>query len=677
MTANGAFSSLAGCHVELLRAAAVDVDVAVEAGVRTVTAADDLPHSMTWVAHRGGLPGLVIPWHRIDGTIVEQYRPDETVQLVDGPSRKYLWPRGVAPVLNVHPRMRARVGQAQTVVFVEGTKQYLAAVSSASADVLVVGLAGCYGWSSEGVPVSDLGRLVAPDVVVCFDADVASNRNVWDAASRFAEALAVLGTEQVRFVRLPASGSIGLDDFLAATDDPKAVFARLVERADKLGRAPAKKAASSSAPPEETEDVDTFDDVAHEAGWMVLDAVASFIRRFVVFADVHQVTAVTLWAAHTHCIEAADSTPRLSLQSAEKQSGKTRTLELLELLCRRPRHTASISAAALYRLVDAELPTLLIDEADSIWKPTRSSNDRNEDLRSLVNAGHRRGATVIRCVGEGAAQQAHEFPVFAPVALAGIGQLPDTIHDRSVIVRLRRRRATETVEPFRWRHHEPEARQLARRLAASATRTLDLIRDIEPVMPTGIVDRAADVWEPLLALADAAGGDWPDRARRACLELNAVRVDGDDSTGVRLLADLRAIFESAGTDRLFSSLAVEQLNALEEAQWSGWHRGGGFKQRDLAKVLRGFDVTSRDVRAGVEVRKGYHADDLADAWERYLPPDSPRGTATSATCATVLHAPTSDVADVADVADTRGHASGNGVDSDDYFASLLDSEAGS
>jgi hypothetical protein len=532
---------------------------------------------------------------------------------------------------------------------------------------LVVGLAGCYGWSSEGLPLPDLERLNlgGVEVVVCFDADVRTNRDVWDAAERFAEALAVLGAGEVRFVRIPAAGSIGLDDFLAATDDRAAVFARLVERAEKLPRAPARKPLPTGTDEADADAVDTFEDVDHEAGWKVLDAVHALLQRFVVFTDEHQAVAVTMWAAHTHAIDAADSTPRLSLQSAEKQSGKTRTLELLELLCRRPRHTASISAAALYRLVDAAQPTLLIDEADSIWKSTTRSSDRNEDLRGLVNAGHRRGATVIRCIGEGTAQQAHEFPVFTPVALAGIGQLPDTIHDRAIPIRLRRRRTVETVEPLRWRTHAPEARALARRLAAFASRHLDLIRDTEPEMPPGVVDRPADVWEPLLALAAVAGGDWSTRARAACVELNAVRAAGDDSTGVLLLADLRAMFDEHTVDKMASALIVERLNGIDEAQWSGWHRGGGFKQRDLARILRGFDVRSRKIRTGDTTCQGYTADDLADAFERYLPLTSPWGTGTDGTDGTVLHVATRDVPNVPGVPHTQGEATGNERDLSD------------
>ncbi|HEY5011432.1 MAG TPA: hypothetical protein VIK61_01845, partial [Acidimicrobiia bacterium] len=189
---------------------------------------------------------------------------------------------------------------------------------------------------------------------------------------------------------------------------------------------------------------------ALEVGRCLLDDLRSFLCRFVAFPEPEQADAVTLWIAHTWAFEAAEATPRLSIQSAEKQSGKTRLLELLDLLVRSSLSVASISAAAMFRLIADGPTTLLIDEADTIFDGRGSGA---EDLRGVLNAGYRRGGGVMRAAGKGTGVQ--RFSVFAPVALAGIGRLPDTVQDRSIVIRLKRRGITESVEKLRRREVEP------------------------------------------------------------------------------------------------------------------------------------------------------------------------------------------------------------------------------
>lgn len=361
-----------------------------------------------------------------------------------------------------------------------------------------------------------------------------------------------------------------------------------------------------------------------EPGAVVLDDVAEFLSEFVAFANVEQLHAVTLWCLHTHCLDGSDLSPRLALLSPQKQCGKSRLLELLELLCRKARVTVSMSAAYLFRTVELEAPTLLIDEIDAVFG-SKQKNDSHEDLRSLINSGFRRGATVGRIVGDGAKMKPKDFAVFCAVGMAGIGDncLPDTVLDRAVVVRMRRRAPGEFVAPLRRRRVEPRALALQGRLAAWALRHVDELSEADPEMPPGIIDRPADTWEPLLAVADQAGGEWPGHARRACVALNAVRADADPSIGVRLLADVRELYAATGRDRLFTATIVDHLNGIDEAPWSGWHKEAGLKARDLARLLRDFGVRSKNVRAGTEQAKGYELVDLADAFIRYLAPHPP------------------------------------------------------
>jgi len=348
-------------------------------------------------------------------------------------------------------------------------------------------------------------------------------------------------------------------------------------------------------------------------GAELLDDVESFLRRFVAFPSEAAAVAVTLWAAHAHAVASFESSPRLALLSPEPGSGKTRTLEVLDLLVPNPLHVLNASAAVIFRAVDAEHPTLLLDEVDVIFG--HRSKDDNEDLRGLLNAGHRRGAQVPRCVGP--SHEMRRFDVYAAVALAGLGDLPDTLMSRSIVVRMRRRAPGETVQPYRQRVHALEGRELHDRLVDWTAGIGDELAAAWPTMPVGVEDRPADVWEPLLAVADAAGGVWPERARSACVELVQVAASGEASLGVRLLGELREVFGEA--DALFTETILDRLHKLDEAPWADL-RGKPLDGRRLARMLAQYEVRSTTVKVDGKALKGYRREHLHDAWTRYLAP---------------------------------------------------------
>ncbi|MFJ8868318.1 DUF3631 domain-containing protein [Streptomyces sp. NPDC102473] len=359
-------------------------------------------------------------------------------------------------------------------------------------------------------------------------------------------------------------------------------------------------------------------------GAALLNEVETFHRRFNAFPAEAAYVAVALWDAHTHLLDAFDSTPRMAFLSPEPGSGKTRALEVISTLVPHPMHAVNASPAALFRAVadTAGRPTILFDEIDTVFGPKAKDN---EDLRGLLNAGHRRSGVSYRCVGDGGAQTVVAFPSYCAVAMGGLGSLPDTILARSVIIRMRRRARNETVEPFRARIHEPQGHALREQLAAWADQVRDRIEGAWPDMPDGITDRPADVWEPLLAVADAAGGDWPQRARQACVDLvTAVNEDDRASLGVKLLTDLRDhVFP--GADTVSTVEMLHMLNAMEESPW-GDLDGQHLTARALSKMLKEYvtsknkPISPRPLRIGGQVVKGYHRDDLADAWSRYCPP---------------------------------------------------------
>jgi hypothetical protein len=359
-------------------------------------------------------------------------------------------------------------------------------------------------------------------------------------------------------------------------------------------------------------------------GAALLDQVEAFHRRFNVFPMEAAYVAVALWDAHAHLLDCFDSTPRLAFLSPEPGSGKSRALEIVETLVPRPMVAVNASAAALFRAVSGPdgRPTILFDEIDTVFGPKAGDN---EELRGFLNAGHRRTGVTYRCIGDGGNQTVQAFPSYTAVAVAGLGSLPDTILTRSVIIRMRRRARNEKVEPFRARLHEKEGNALRDRLAKWAEQARGFVMGAWPEMPEGVTDRPADVWEPLIAIADAVGGTWPKRARAACLQLvKASQADDKGSLGIRLLCDLRDHI-MVGVDRLPTIAIIDRLNALDDAPWADL-QGKPLDSRRLSRMLHDYvtadnePIASRNIRTTGGILKGYYSVDLHDAWQRYCPP---------------------------------------------------------
>lgn len=367
---------------------------------------------------------------------------------------------------------------------------------------------------------------------------------------------------------------------------------------------------------------------AAETGHAVLDEIHAFLGRFVAYPSAHAHIAHVLWIVHTHLMAAWESTPRIAFLSPEPGSGKTRALEVSELLVPRPVEAVNVTPAYLFRKVGDPkgAPTILYDEIDTVFGPKAKDN---EEIRGLLNAGHRRGAVAGRCVVKGKQVETEEIPAYCAVALAGLGGLPDTILSRAVVVRMRRRAPGERVQAYRRRVHASDGHRIRDRLAAWARTVEATVSDAWPEMPAGIEDRDADIWEPLLAVADAAGGEWPGRARCSAVALVAASKESTPSLGVRLLADLRLVFGDKAA--MSTEDIVTALNGLEEAPWSEIVSGKPLNALGLAQRLRQFSISSKNIRNGDKVCKGYSAEDLSDAWARYLPQAPRQKGATSAT----------------------------------------------
>lgn len=345
-----------------------------------------------------------------------------------------------------------------------------------------------------------------------------------------------------------------------------------------------------------------------------------------------------LWIVHTHLMDAWDSTPRIAFLSPEPGSGKSRALEVSELLVPTPVHAVNVSVAYLFRRVGDEggRPTILYDEVDTVF----TARGDNEDIRGLLNAGHRRHAVVGRCVVNGKRVETEETPAYCAVALAGLGDLPDTILTRSVVIRMRRRARGEQISPYRRREVEAEAAALHARIVEWCASVGQAVQEARPVFPDGVADRDADVWEALLAVADAAGGNWPGLARRAAVAMVVQSKESTPSLGVRLLGDVREVFGEG--ERVTTADLLRKLCDQEEAPW-GDLRGKPLDSRGLARRLKPYDIASKKLRSGDTTAMGYERADFTDAWDRYLSPLSHRQEAEHAELSERRGAPENDV----------------------------------
>jgi hypothetical protein len=348
-------------------------------------------------------------------------------------------------------------------------------------------------------------------------------------------------------------------------------------------------------------------------GAQLLSELHTAFVKYVVFPSPEAHDATVLWCAATHAQTAWEHAPRLTPISPAKRCGKSRLMDVAEAVCHNVLITVNASPAAVVRsITQKNPPTLMVDEADTIFGSKRAA-ENHEDVRGILNAGHQRNRPYVRW--DVLSRSREECPTFAMAMLAAIGDLPDTIMDRAIVIRMRRRGPTETVSPFRSRRDRPALQKLGKRLRDWANTNYGALASTEPVLP--VEDRAADTWEPLFIVANVAGGKWPERARKACLALTGEEVD-DAASGTRLLADLKDIWAQE-EDTLFTKELLQRLTNIEEGAWSEWGRKGEpIKAHGLATLLRPYGVRSQSVRIGGKVSKGYVRADLTDPWTRYV-----------------------------------------------------------
>ena len=353
----------------------------------------------------------------------------------------------------------------------------------------------------------------------------------------------------------------------------------------------------------------------------LLETCGDWVRRFVVVTS-DQALICSAWVLHTYVFDVAVTTPYLHIFSPEKESGKTKHLSVLKLLAYNPRFTSNISSAALARLVEKNRPTLFIDELDGAKK---GDQEKAQALRCILNSGFDVDGTYTRCVGKDFFE-VKDFPTFCPKAIASIGRLWDTVESRSIGIEMRRKLPTEQVERFMKRRALAESAPIRESLQAwGSSGAKELLEQIVVDNIPSLGDRQMEMSEPLLQIAQLAGGEWPQRLIDA---LRRVFNNGPDenSIGADLLRDIKAIFETGEADELVSSEIAERLCNIEGGLWAEWSHGKGLTPNSLARLLKPFRIHPTKIRfstsAHFGVFQGYRRADFEDAWLRYCPPSA-------------------------------------------------------
>ncbi|MES2983733.1 MAG: DUF3631 domain-containing protein [Pseudomonadota bacterium] len=344
-------------------------------------------------------------------------------------------------------------------------------------------------------------------------------------------------------------------------------------------------------------------------GSLLLYELVSTIQQFIVCSK-ETAVATALWCAFTWIVDYVQVAPLAIITAPEKRCGKSLLLILMGKLVRKALVASNISPSATFRVVEAYHPTLLIDEADTFFKD-------NEELRGIINSGHtRQSAYVIRNVGDN--HEPTQFSTWGAKAISGIGTLSDTLMDRAIVLTLRRKLSGETTR--RLRHADPGLfEELSSKLARFADDTGEAIGQARPLLPEALNDRAQDNWEPLLAIADFVGGEWPEIARNTALSLSGAEHESV-SLSAELLTDIQEAFDLKRVPRISTADLLRALCDDTEKPWATYNRGQPMTPRQLAKRLGEYGIHSKTVRIGYDTLKGFDIAQFADAFTRYLSP---------------------------------------------------------
>jgi Protein of unknown function (DUF3631) len=367
-----------------------------------------------------------------------------------------------------------------------------------------------------------------------------------------------------------------------------------------------------------------FDAVATDilSGSTILENLRGYICQFVILTPA-QAVICAVYVLHTHVTDACDFTPYINVNSAVMRSGKTRLLEVFEQFVAKPWLTSRVSPAVLVRKVAKQRPTLLLDESDTAFS---AEKEYSEVLRGILNSGFQRGGCASVCVKKNGDWEPQDFPTFGAKVIAGIGvnKLPATVKDRSIPISLKRKMGSETTDRFRKKKEKRATQPLRDRIETWASTNIEALREAaDPPVLDVLNDRQQDVCDPLLQIAYLVGGDWPARLEQALKEVCGAADSADESLSIKLLSDIRDLFDEAKVDRLASADVISKLGEIETSPWADWHCGKGLTPNSLAKLLKDFKIGPKKIREGETTLRGYLRESFTDVWGRYLPKNAP------------------------------------------------------
>jgi Protein of unknown function (DUF3631) len=374
--------------------------------------------------------------------------------------------------------------------------------------------------------------------------------------------------------------------------------------------------------PEPDEDADTPNETAR-----LLGELALYFKDYIVLPADFYYGVLAAWVLHAAAIDAFEITPRLTIRSAVKRSGKSRVISAIEMVLPNASSEINPKPASLIRSIDINRgrEAILFDEVDQFFNPKAGADV--SDVLAVLNSGFERGRTVSRY--DVTTRSMSKLSVFCPCAFGSIDKLPDTQEDRSIVVPIQRKLASEPVKRFLRHEVKDRTKALKARIKTWADDSVDSLKLAQPDLPADLDDRAADIWWPLFCIADLAGGRWPEAMRSAAKTIADDRIDDDNEALIKLLRGIHLIWPPE-TPALDSARIAELLNQDDELSYGGWGDGEGITSRKLNAQLRKLNLKPGSVSVEGKKKKGYRIEDFADLFERYLgiglPPDHQSST---------------------------------------------------
>ena len=601
-------------HEAMLAASAISPDVATARGYKSAREPRDLK-IFGFSERQRRAPALAIPvWSVATGKIaMYQTRPD-TPRVNNGKPVKYETPHEARMALDCNPIARAWLADPARPLFItEGIRKADAAVSRGLCCVAVLGVWNWRGRNEKGglTVLADWESIAlnGRQVYIVYDSDVMLRPQVHEALVRVKALLQSRGANVALIYLPPGEGGakVGLDDYFNAGHTIEQLLALSTSEVRALVQV-ASQAPSSADLGDPAPWPDPVDGAA------LVEGMVGFFSRYAVLPE-GGALVLALWTIGTWLNDVFDAFGYLAVTSPQRECGKSLVLKLLACLCRRPLPTANISEAALFRVIEKEMPTLLIDEAQQL----RVRDERSAALHDLLCAGYQRGSFVYRMAGANR-DELRRFSVYCPKAIALIGKLTNVLMDRAIEIKMRRRKHGERIARFFLTRPPAETEPLRRQLARWAADHRQEVRETYHAasLPDWLEDREAELWAPLLSIVRAADPDRLPEVERIAKTLAGVKAETDDSLGVRLLTDLRGIF--GDRDFLPTKEIIEALVAVEDGPWPEYRAGKPLTPRGLAELLRPFEIepgkARHEERVGV---RGYFREAFRDAFDRYTP----------------------------------------------------------